>query len=155
MLSAYLVGPIRGLTYGEATDWRQYVIDALEGTYRCYSPMRGKDYLRALGPLLGDNNTGAFEQFPMSSSKGIFGRDRWDVSRADVLLCNFEGAADVVSIGSCMEIQRGYDLGKYVLTVMGTNNIHNHPFVTEASSLVVPTLDYALEVMAVLAMESH
>lgn len=153
MLSAYLVGPIRGLTYGEATDWRQYVIDNLSN-YRCYSPMRGKDYLKGIGALVGDNMTGAFEAFPMSSTKGIYGRDRWDVSRADVLLCNLAGATDV-SIGSCMEIQRGYDLDKYVLTVLEPGNIHNHPFVTEASSLVVPTLEYALEVMRVLAMESQ
>ena len=152
MLSAYLVGPIKGLTYGESTDWRQFAIDQLDGVYRCYSPMRGKDYLKDKGPLLGTGGTGAFEEYPMSSTKGIFRRDTWDVRRADVLLCNLLGAT-AISVGSVMEIQRGYDFDKYVLTVMEPGNIHFHPFVAEASSLIVPTLEYALDVMKVLASE--
>lgn len=152
-MNCYLVGPIRGLTYADATDWRDFAIQQLTPMgYHCYSPMRGKAYLKDKGPLLGDNNTGAFEQFPMSSAKGIFRRDILDVTRSDVTLANLVGA-EAVSIGSVMEIMRAYDHEKYVLTVMEEGNIHNHPFVVEASSLVVPTLEYALEVMQVLIME--
>lgn len=153
-MKVYLAGPIRGLSYGETTEWREIARTRLnESGYTCFSPMRGKEYLKSMGPLLGDGGRGSFEEFPMSSEKGIFRRDIFDVSQCDVVLANLEGAG-AISIGTCMEIQRAYDLGKYVLTVMEEGNPNDHPFVRQASSLVVPYFDYALEVMAVLNMES-
>lgn len=85
----------------------------------------------------------------MSSTKGLFGRDIFDVRQCDVLLANFEGASKL-SIGTCMEIQRGFDLGKYVLTVLEPGSLHDHPFIHGASSLVVDSLETAIDVLAVL-----
>ena len=152
-MKIYLAGPIRGLTHAEATDWRTATAERLKDIgYTCFSPMRGKDYLKNIGPLLGDRGSGAFEEYPMSSTQGIFRRDVFDCDRADVILANFEGASNL-SIGTCMEIMRGHAKGKYVLTVLADGSTHDHPFIRQASSLVVPTLEYAMEVLAVLAME--
>lgn len=149
-MRVYLAGPIRGKTYSEATDWREYAANFLDGIgHKGMSPMRGKEYLKTHGRLLGDNNRGSFEQFPMSSMKGIFGRDTFDVRTCDVILANLEGATEL-SIGTCMEIQRGYDLDKYVLTVLTPESVHDHPFIHQASSLVVKDLETALDVLAVL-----
>ncbi len=43
----YLAGPITGASYGECTDWRQYVQDQLNDNWNVagMSPMRHKDYL--------------------------------------------------------------------------------------------------------------
>ena len=113
------------------------------------SPMRGKDYLKDKGALLGDRGSGSFEEFPMSSEKGLFRRDIFDVSMADAVLANLQGVTQL-SIGTVMEIQRAYDLDKYVITVMEEGSVHDHPFVRQASSLFVPTLEYALEVLKVV-----
>lgn len=149
--NVYLAGPIRGLTYGECTDWREYATMRLNDIGLVgVSPMRGKDYLKDKGPLLGDRGSGAFEEFPMSSEQGIFGRDLFDTGiGCDIILANFEGATSL-SIGTAMEIQHGYDNKKYVLTVLESGALHDHPFIRRASSLVVPTLEYALEVLYVL-----
>lgn len=147
----YLAGPIRGLTYGECTEWRDYAKDKLtELGHVTISPMRGKEYLKKYGKLTGgENNDGSYNKFPMSSQKGLFGRDIFDVAKCDVVLANFEGATQL-SIGTCMEIQRGFDLGKYVLTVLEPGSLHDHAFIHQASSLVVEKLDVALDVIAVL-----
>lgn len=149
-MKIYLAGPIRGLTYEDCTEWREYAAQRLnELGHTTMSPMRGKEYLKSKGLLLGDNGRGSFEEFPMSSMKGIFGRDIFDVKMSDVLLANFAGATHL-SIGTCMEVQRGYDLDKYVLTVLEPGSVHDHPFIHQASSLVVTTLDMAIDVLTVL-----
>ena len=149
-LKVYLAGPIRGLTFDEAVDWRRYAASWLADLgHVSVSPMRGKDYLKDRGRLLGDRGSGSFEEFPMSSEQGIYGRDIFDVSRCDVLLANLEGATKL-SIGTVMEIQAARDRGKYVLVVLEDGSTHDHPFVRRAASLVVPNLDLALEVLAVL-----
>lgn len=149
-MNVYLAGPIRGLTYEGATNWREDTTTWLR--YKGFvpvSPMRGKDYLRGRGPLLGDTGSGAYEEFPMSSQRGIWGRDMFDVAQCDVLLANLAGATEL-SIGTVMEIQRAHDLGKYVLVVLESGSLHDHPFVREAASLVVDSLPEALEILEVL-----
>ena len=115
--------------------------------------MRGKDYLKSYGRLFGgENNDGSYSEFPMSSAQGLFRRDIFDVQHCDVLLANFEGAT-ALSIGTCMEIQRAYDLGKYVITVVAKGTIHDHAFIRQASSVCVESLEEALLIMGVLGSE--
>ncbi len=80
----YLAGPITGLTYDTATDWREMARGFLE-TYNItgISPMRAKEYLGAEKRI-----EGSYEDTALSSAKGITTRDRWDVSRSDVMLVN-------------------------------------------------------------------
>lgn len=147
-MHVYLAGPIRGLTYGECTEWRDYAtIKLAEMGHTGVSPMRGKDYLKEYGKLNGDSKgDGSYDQFPMSSQQGLFRRDIFDVKTCDVLLANFEGATQL-SIGTCMEIQRAYDLGKYVITVVQPGSLHDHAFIRQASSVCVETLDQALVIL--------
>jgi nucleoside 2-deoxyribosyltransferase len=147
----YLAGPIRGKTFDEAVEWRDDAAAKLAAMgHVTMSPMRGKDYLRDFGPLNGGENTdGSYPAFPLSSGHGLFMRDTFDVQMADCVLANFEGATQL-SIGTCMEIQRAYDLGKYVVTVVEPGSIHDHAFIQQASSLVVPTLEAALEYIRVV-----
>ena len=146
----YLAGPIRGLTFEDATDWREHAADQLRVLGHIgVSPMRGKEYLKGRGLLLGDRGSGSFEEFPMSSEKGIYGRDIFDLTKCDVILANLAGATQL-SIGTCMEIQAGRDRGKYVLVVLEDGSTHDHPFIRQAASLVVNDLDTAIDVLAVL-----
>ncbi len=138
----YLAGPIRGLSYRGATDWRNEIADTLFAMgHLPVDPMRGKDFLRRKMVI-----TGAYEDHPLASAKGIYGRDLFDVDSCDILFANLLGTKEV-SIGTVMEIQRGHDRGRYVLVIMEEGNIHDHPFVQEAASLVVGSLEDALRVV--------
>lgn len=173
-MRVYLAGPITGLTYNGATNWREQVaLELADMGHIGVSPMRGKDYLREVyqdkelskGTMTGYGQHGgalpalsltseielqkAYEQFPMSGEQGIFGRDTFDVRHCEVILANFEGA-DKVSIGTVMEVQRGYDLDRYVIVIMANNSVHDHPFVRRAASIVVPTLEDAMHVIGAM-----
>lgn len=151
-MRVYLAGPISGKSYDAATDWRNGVAEDLRSMgHVCSSPMRGKEYLSKEHVLRRE-----YSKFPMSTAQGIYRRDTFDVDHCDVLLA-YLLEAEEVSIGTVMEIQRGYDKGKYVLVVMKPGSIHDHAFVKMAASLVVGSLSEALEVIHVLGLpyEEH
>lgn len=141
MQTVYLAGPITGSSYGQATEWRDYAKDLLEssGEYKCLTPMRGKEALKHIERFEPNGYDG------VASNHNICHRDEYDVHRSDVLLVNLAGATRV-SIGTMMEIAWGHHAGKFVITVLDSaDNPHNHAFVIENSSMVVTSLDAAIE----------
>ena len=97
----YLAGPITGLDYEGATDWRESATKMMH-PIEALSPMRYKAYLIQYGKLLATYGDIGVKN-PLSTDKGITTRDRWDVERCDIVLMNFLGA-EIVSIGTCIEI---------------------------------------------------
>lgn len=147
-MKVYLAGPITGCSYKGAVDWREAIAEELLALgLRCASPMRGKDYLARKRNIKAMYER---EEFPLSTREGIFGRDTFDVANCEILLANLVGA-DRVSLGTVMEIQRGFDYDRYVLVVMEKGNVHDHPFVHQAASLVVSSLEEAVHTLAVLS----
>ena len=154
----YTAGPICGTTYGESTDWREFVREELakrNPAIRAASPMRGKEYLASL-EAMPDALPDAFHKanektkHPMSTASAILGRDRMDVMRADLILVNFL-AAKKVSIGTCCEIAWADLLRKPVLLVMeDEGNVHEHPFVTGNAAFRVNNLEQAIEMIPVI-----
>jgi nucleoside 2-deoxyribosyltransferase len=149
-LQVYLAGPITGLTFGDANDWRAYAVDVLESHgIEGLSPMRGKDFImKRLGEreVLGQT----YEDSPLSAQRGIVARDRFDVGRTDIVLFNLLGA-ERVSIGTMIEYGWASAQGKVIVTVMEkTANIHDHAFVRELSPFRVETLDEALDIIAAI-----
>ncbi|OGZ29841.1 MAG: hypothetical protein A2931_02330 [Candidatus Niyogibacteria bacterium RIFCSPLOWO2_01_FULL_45_48] len=144
----YLAGPITGVSYGESTDWREYVSKKLPPHIKGVSPMRGKKYLSQERKI-----ADSYEKEPLSCQKGITCRDRMDVMRADAIIVNFLGAKKV-SIGSIMEIAWADAWRKPIIIVMEMDNVHNHSMVREVSGFIVATLDEAIEIAtAVLSPE--
>lgn len=145
MNNVYLVGPITGLSYGEATDWRDYAIRRLDDSnIKGVSPMRCKEYLMQ-EKIIADEYT----QKVMSCAKGITARDRWDCHRCDAILANFLGATKV-SIGSILELAWADAAGKPIVLVMEPDNVHQHAMVNEICSFKVSTLDEGLAVVEAL-----
>lgn len=144
----YLAGPITGLSYGDATDWRKEFAKKLPSYIQAVSPLRGKRYL--------DNEKiikDSYEIHPLSGQKGITCRDRMDVGRCDLLLVNFLGAKKV-SIGTVMEIAWADAWRKPIVLVMEPENVHSHAMVREVAGFIVPTLDEAaIVVTAILSAE--
>lgn len=138
----YLAGPITGLTYGGATDWReaaelflhQYGVEAL-------SPMRGKKYLEK-EKVIADEYAGQAD-WPLSMAAGFTSRDRSDCMNADIVLANFEGA-EKVSIGTVMECAWADAFRTQLIVVMDEDNVHNHAMVRQVSAYRVGTLAQGL-----------
>lgn len=142
----YLAGPMTGLTLTESEQWRQDAYAALKDRFRVFSPLRGKGFLREQGPM---NSTGPQ---PSGGDKGIFLRDSWDVRTADAVLA-YLLHAEGVSIGTCFELAWAHQHGKLAVVVMEKGGVHDHAFVRQAASLVVPDLNEAVEFLRMLATE--
>lgn len=150
--TVYLAGPITGLSYDAATDWRKDFTARLRMHHiKGLSPMRGKEYLSHVGKFTMDGDK--YQPYSvMSSNRGIITRDRFDATRCTVLLVNLLGA-EHVSIGTMIEI--GWADGKRI-PIVGvmekSGNPHEHGMVLEAFGYRVETLDEALHlIVAMLA----
>lgn len=146
MKDVYLAGPITGLSYGEATDWRQHAKAKLaQHGIRGLDPMRCKSYLKHVAEFTADGDKykdlGAF-----SSNRGIMTRDRFDATRCALLLVNFLGA-ERVSIGTCMEIAWA-DAHRIpiICAIEAEGNPHDHGMISEAIGFRVDNLDLAIEI---------
>lgn len=138
----YLAGPIQDLSYEEATGWRKVAKQLLsQHDIVTLSPLRYKEHLNDL-KRMGDGNVG---EEPLTTPKGIVARDRNDVWRSDLILVSFIGV-NAISFGTAVEF--GWtDVWRkpIVLAAEETNPLRNHPFVTELSGFILPSLAEALE----------
>lgn len=135
----YLAGPITGYSYGEVTDWRAYVAERLDSSIEALSPMRHKEY------LLHETSIEDTYESLMSTQKAITVRDKFDTTRADVVIANLMGATRV-SIGTMIELGWADDNDIPIITVMESGNMHDHAMVREVSGWVVDNLDEAIRV---------
>lgn len=147
MKTVYLAGPITGLDFDGASDWRLDAQAALADLgISGVSPMRNKEFLRGRGVL-----EGAYDEDILSTARGIITRDRYDCTHADAVLFNLAGA-DRVSIGTMIEI--GWADANRIPTVgiMEEGGIHTHPMVAEAISFWCQDLDQAVHAIASLLL---
>lgn len=123
----YMAGPVKGLDYDSATNWRKWFIKQMDGlNVECLDPLRGKDELRH------ETSIDRIEyDTPMSCPQGIYIRDRFDAMRCDLLIVNLLGA-EKPSLGSVMEIAWADALHKPIILVMEPGNVHEHAMVLGA-----------------------
>lgn len=146
--SVYLAGPVTGLTYSGATDWREYVTRGLDPDITAYSPLRAKYYLAGLTTI--EDSHG--DLHVMSTPKAIYARDLYDCRTRDLIFVNMLGATRV-SIGTVMEIAWGAAFNKPVVLVMEEkNNLHEHSMLKEACMYRVETLDEGIFVTRALLL---
>lgn len=142
----YLSGPIAGLNYNGATNWRQQAarfladhgIDALD-------PMRGKDYLAATtGPLQAQPEDDEI----MSTARAITTRDRFDCMRADVVLVNLlqAGGLPRLSLGTIMEVAWA-DAARIPIVCVREDQTYQHPMFNEVIGFETPKLYDALDLI--------
>lgn len=146
----YLAGPITGKSYFGCTDWRNEAVAFLrDHGIEGLSPMRGKEYLSHVTEFTQDGDK--YKPFNiLSSNRGIITRDRWDCTRADVILVNFLGATRV-SIGTCMEIAWADAHRVPVVCAMeDEGNPHDHGMILEALGYRTPSFHEALHLVKAL-----
>jgi nucleoside 2-deoxyribosyltransferase len=143
----YLAGPISGLNFEGATDWRQHAKAELgQFGIKALSPLREQEHLKEVGVFTDAAKETARFKSPMSMPKGLTVRDRWDATRCDVLLVNLLGATKV-SIGTVMEIAWADLSGiPIVCAIEETGNPHEHAMLNDRIGFRVPTLWDAIDV---------
>ena len=139
----YLAGPIKGLSFDDSVNWRAQAEKVLgEVGIGTLNPMRFKDYLKDE-----QNLQEIYPNHHLSTSKSIVSRDTHDIRRVDIVLANFVGAQSV-SIGTSCEVGYAYALGVPIVTALEPGSLHDHCFIREMSSYVVPSVAEALELTA-------
>lgn len=140
----YLAGPISGYTHDESEEWRDEFKALMPPSIKCYSPLRGKRFLREKGVI-----TQSYSDTPFSTDKGILARDHDDCRRADLIVANLVGA-EKISIGTVMEIAWGHAYRNPVLAIMDPGSVHDHPMIREAVSYRASTVYEAAEMAKTL-----
>jgi nucleoside 2-deoxyribosyltransferase len=136
----YLAGPITGLTFDGAQDWRSEASKALDSDkIETLTPLRGKAHLRKDGVLHNGVKPYSQPENPITSSKGITRRDMNDTTRSSAVLANLS-KTDKVSIGTVMELAWAYKEQIPLVVVMEKENVHQHAMVLECATYIVPTL---------------
>lgn len=149
-MKVYLAGPITGLTFGDAQDWRSYAKTRLaESGIDGYSPLRAKDYLLERGVLSGHPD--AYTDQVLSSAKGILNRDRWDVMTCDIMFVNLLGST-ATSIGTVMEIAYADAFRKPAVVVMEEDNAHHHAMLDSAVGWITTDLDFGLDLVKAILL---
>jgi nucleoside 2-deoxyribosyltransferase len=147
MKTVYLSGPITGLTFQGATDWREYAANSLASDgIKGISPMRAKDYLASLKAPLSGHGREYLDLGVFSTPHAVLARDRFDTLRCDVMLMNLLGA-DRVSIGTMVELGWADAKRIPVICVMeATGSVHDHMFVSHLSGFRTESLETGLEI---------
>ena len=141
MKKVYLAGPITGLEFDEATDWRAeeaaFVRNLrLEG-YEALSPMRDKEQYRINGPLTAffDEGASAVQQ------------DICDIEESVAVIMNVLGAGQV-SLGCMAEMGYAFACDRPVILVTeGESNPHHHVFTDYMATVIVSNLEDALKAL--------
>ncbi len=141
--TVYLAGPITGLEYTGATGWRDFATCVFSDyDITGLSPMRHKEFLSGFGIFDARHHTN-----PLHTPSGVVARDYYDVKRCSLVLMNLLGAT-MVSIGSVFEAAWCVDLRKPLVMVIEPQlklNPHDHWFMHQAASFVVPSLIEGIE----------
>ena len=134
----YLSGPMRGLRYNEADDWRKYVQRLLYPEIVCLSPMRNKEHLKTM-PAIYDSG-----QEITSTQSAIVARDRHDTINSDLMIVNLLDSPDRPSIGTSVEVGWA-DMARtpIVLVIEDDGNPVDHPFFRQLAGWHVTSLDEA------------
>lgn len=134
----YLAGPISGLSYDDAITHFIERANKLSN-YDILHPMLGKEHLRSELELKAQGYGN-----PISTNHAILFADFWRVDQCDILFIDLTKGKDRVSIGTVAEMSRAFAKNKLIITVLPDDNIHNHAFILEMSTIIFKTTDEAI-----------
>lgn len=142
MKSVYLAGPLTGVSYEHAVQWRRDVQTRLEGQARCWSPLAGQ-YFPGDVPNVDDTD-------PLGTARGVTARDRYYVQQSHIVLANMLGAQRV-SLGTAIEMAwaDAYRI-PVVLAMEIEGNVNDHGMLRELASFRVDSLDEAIRILEVM-----
>jgi nucleoside 2-deoxyribosyltransferase len=143
----YLAGPITGKSFDEVMSrYREKTSLLVDFGYEVLSPMTAKGGLKGENAFVSTGYSG-----PVANDHSIFGRDRWMVTQADVVLVDLSNAV-TVSIGATMELAWASYLNKHTVLVMQHGNVHDHAFVKEAADVRFGDMEEAYDYLRELSL---
>lgn len=150
----YLAGPISGMSYGEATDWRQAITSLFLPGIVGVSPMRMKEWaskLKAIKDVKQYAKVADEEDFLISGeSHAINTRDMYDVRTCDMTLIYMpKSLTDKagISVGTVKEIGYAARDRKPMVLVTDDKKVAGHPLIREDIGWIVPTLEMGADVV--------
>lgn len=137
----YLCGPITGQSLDDARNWRQKVIQELADCAVCIDPTRDSPDTTQRSAAPG---TQILDAKRLRHGQATACRDRFDVSRCDIVLACFLEAKKV-SIGSVGEIFWADALRKPLIIVREDDNPHNHDMLNALAGWIFDDLSHAVD----------
>jgi len=140
-MRVYLSGPITGQTDERIRSWRQIAAEHLMPIADVIDPaLTHYDSVPAFDK--NENAEHAIERLRHGLS--IVPRNRTLIRSSDVLLANFLGAKQTVSIGSVGEIYWANAFAKFIIIVREAHgNIHDHAMLNAMAGCICHSLDEA------------
>lgn len=145
--SVYLCGPMSGVKTSDSAGWRKYVAAKLAHDIIPLSPLRGKSFLKNDDIIAHTYNN------VIATAEAITTRDRNDVINCDLVMANFLGA-EIVSIGSVIELGWADMMRKPIVLIMEPGNIHKHPIIDTICGYKTHTLDEAINIVNIVLSQS-
>lgn len=145
----YLAGPIEKDVHANIKNphsivWRESVLSEFDThnlVWDVLDPTRGKRIKDELGNwIYSDQPLDSFHYNPFF----IFSRDLEDIDKADIVVVNLIDAV-ALSIGTCFEFGYAYANEKFVITVCPDKEIAKHPFVSQASDIILDKEEQIVE----------
>ncbi len=138
-MKIYLAGPMTGHKKEAVIEWRSQLWMQLHKDIKVVSPFRDKPYLDK-GVIQESDQA---PDCPFATSKGINGRDSFDVRTSDIVVACFLDT-DKPSLGTAAEIWGAWLLNKPVIMIADKDNVHvKHPMINEACKHIVGSVDEA------------
>jgi len=149
----YLAGPVKGLDYNSAMDWREKAKEELaKHNIIGVSPMRHREFLKEAKELDSNKKIENPLHEQIAGQKGLTARARHDVMNADAILVNFLGA-EKVSIGTAIELAWADILRKpKVIVIEHDNNVHEHAMINELADYRVQTLEEGIHIIKTILL---
>ncbi len=140
-LLVYLAGPMTGMPVEQVIGWRQEARRKLsEAGFTVLDPSRGLMFLKPEETV-----KDAYEDETTENKHVVFERDKFDSTRADILVVNLLNSKRI-SIGTMMEVAWANLSGRFVVVVMEKEgNPHMHAFVREAASIRFQNTEDAID----------
>ena len=143
--TVYLAGPMKGMNFQDAVSWRQEVELHMEAFgIKSFNPLRNCDHLTGVTKI---KNT--YESNPRTSRRGVFMHGKFAIMKSDAILANFLFSEEA-SIGTSFELAWAHMAHKPIVSVIDPSNIHNHPFILEASDFISSNLNSAVDILVEL-----
>ena len=140
--TVYLAGPIKGMNFEQANDWRTYVKAEL-AKYKIagISPLRCE-------PLIGEVYTAEYPDPRFGTAKAIGSKNVFDVRNCNMTIAYIPEPPDnsLHSWGTIAELSWAYILGKPAILVSDDPVVRGHPVLKATAGWIVEDLDDAVDI---------
>lgn len=154
--SVYAAGPISGLSYDEATDWRELArAELAKYGIKVLSPLRAEIGLKNADKVKDSYTKDELEKTfdiyreanqVMLHSRGVTTRDRFDCMNCSVVFVNLLNAKKI-SIGTVLEIAWADSARIPIVAVMEPGNLHEHAMINECIGFRVSSVLEGIEII--------